>query len=299
MHSDTAALYDYRKVVNRPLSTAKHEWDVTLPRNTTRAEPGLRGLTESDRSGPLFVRSLEKAMQVLSAFHHADSPLSLSEIAEQAGVDRSTAQRMVHTLRAMGYIGRAADGHGFVPGIRLLDHTLDYLRLDPLVRRATPILQELRKEVRERVDLSLFDDLRVVYAVRLQSKRQTFYTTLVGHSVPSFCSSGGWAILSRLPNDRVRDILDRSDRRPFTPHTVTEIPEILEKIAETSANGYALTLNQILLGEIAAGFPVLDASGDPVGAIHVAGSLAEWTPEDFVNRNIPLALEAARAISQY
>lgn len=238
-------------------------------------------------------------MQVLSAFHHADSPLSLSEIAEQAGVDRSTAQRMVHTLRAMGYIGRAADGHGFVPGIRLLDHTLDYLRLDPLVRRATPILQELRKEVRERVDLSLFDDLRVVYAVRLQSKRQTFYTTLVGHSVPSFCSSGGWAILSRLPNDRVRDILDRSDRRPFTPHTVTEIPEILEKIAETSANGYALTLNQILLGEIAAGFPVLDASGDPVGAIHVAGSLAEWTPEDFVNRNIPLALEAARAISQY
>lgn len=238
-------------------------------------------------------------MQVLGAFHHTDRPLSLSEIAAHAGVDRSTAQRMVHTLRSMGYIRRAAVGNGFVPGIRLLDHTLDYLRLDPLVRRATPVLQELRKEVRERVDLSLFDDLRVVYAVRLQSKRQTFYTTLVGHSVPSFCSSGGWAILSRLPESQVRDIIDRSDRRPFTPHTVTEIPEILDKIAETRANGYALALNQILLGEIAAGFPVLDANGDPVAAIHVAGSLAEWTPEDFVNRNIPLALEAARAISQY
>ncbi len=286
-------------IVNRPLSTAKHEWNVTLPRNTTRAEPGFRELTENNRSGPLFVRSLEKAMQVLAAFHHADAPLSLSEIAAQANVDRSTAQRMVHTLRSMGYIRRAGDGRGFVPGIRLLDHTLDYLRLDPLVRRATPVLQELRKEVRERVDLSLFDDLRVVYAVRLQSKRQTFYTTLVGHSVPSFCSSGGWAILSRLPDDRVRDILDRSDRRPFTPHTVTQIPAILDKIAETRANGYALSLNQILLGEIAAGFPVLDANGDPVAAIHVAGSLAEWTPEDFVNRNIPLALEAARAISQY
>lgn len=238
-------------------------------------------------------------MQVLAAFHHADGPMSLSEIASQAGVDRSTAQRMVHTLRNMGYIRRAADRRGFVPGIRLLDHTLDYLRLDPLVRCATPVLQELRKEVRERVDLSLFDDLRVVYAVRLQSKRQTFYTTLVGHSVPSFCSSGGWAILSRLPDGRVRDILERSDRRPFTPHTITEIPEILDKIAETRANGYALALNQILLGEIAAGFPVLDANGDPVAAIHVAGSLAEWTPEDFINRNVPLALEAARAISQY
>lgn len=270
-----------------------------MPRNTTRAEPGLRDLNEDHRSGPLFVRSLEKAMQVLSGFHHADGPLSLSEIALRAGVDRSTAQRMVHTLRAMGYIRRTADGRGFIPGIRLLDHTLDTLRLDPLVRRATPVLQELRKEVRERVDLSLFDDLRVVYAVRLQSKRQTFYTTLVGHSVPTFCSSGGLAILSKLPDERVEDIISRSDRRPFTPHTITEPAEIRARISETRAKGFALTLNQILLGEIAAGFPVLDTSGAPVGAIHVAGSLAEWTPEEFVNRNVPLALEAARAISQY
>ncbi|MCM2561317.1 IclR family transcriptional regulator [Lutimaribacter sp. EGI FJ00015] len=270
-----------------------------MARNTTRAEPGLRDLNEDQRADPLFVRSIERAMQVLSAFNHADQPMSLSQIAEAAGVDRSAAQRMVHTLRVLGYIERDDMGRGFVPGIRILDHTLDFLRLNHLVRRATPVLQELRKTVRERVDLSLFDDLRVVYAVRLQSKRQTFYTTLVGHSVPTFCSSGGWAILSKLPEDRVRDILDRSDRRPFTPETITDVPALMEKIAETREQGYSLAVGQILTGEIAVGFPVLDADGAPVAAIHVAGSQSEWTPADFTNRFVPLASEAARAISQY
>lgn len=270
-----------------------------MPRNTTRAEPGRRDPSAEDRAGSLFVQSVEKAMGVLSAFHHADGPLTLTDIAARAGLDRSAAQRMVHTLRALSYIERDADGHGFVPGVRVLDHTLDYLRLNPLVRQATPVLQELRATVRERVDLSLFDDLRVIYAVRMQTKRQTFNATIVGHSVPTFCASGGWAILARLPEAQACDIVERSDRRPFTPHTLTDVDEIMAQIAETRANGYALALSQILSGEIAMGFAVLDSAGAPVGAIHIAGSLAEWTPEDYVARIAPMGQQAARALSKY
>lgn len=270
-----------------------------MPRNRTHTETGSQYVEPEERAGALFVQSVEKAMAILSAFHHADGALTLSELARRAGVDRSAAQRMVHTLRAMGYIQRDAQGHGFLPGIRILDHTLDYLRLNPLVRYATPVLQELRKSVRERVDLSLFDDVRILYAVRLQTKRQTFHTSLVGHSVPTFCSSGGWAILSKLPEAQARDIVERSDRRPFTPDTVTEVSDVMAHVAEARAKGFSLTMNQILSGEIAAGFPVLNNIGEPVGAIHIAGSLSEWTQDDYIKQVVPLGQQAARAISQY
>lgn len=268
-------------------------------RNTTRAELGLRQLSNQDRADPLFVQSVERALLVLSAFHETDRPLSLSDIAQGAKIERSAAQRMVHTLRALGYLRRDEDGKGFLPGLRLLDHTLDMLRLDPLVRRATPVLQELHKSLGESVDLSVFDDLRVIYAVRLQTKRQTFSSTLVGHSVPIFCSSGGWAILSRLSEDHALDILKRSDRRPFTPHTLENPDEIMAQVRKAHANGYALACNQILVGEIATGFPVMGADGRPVGAIHVAGSLSKWTEQSFTAFVVPLAEEAARAISLY
>src|SRR5690606_42074891 len=70
---------------------------------------------------------------------------------------------------------------------------------------ASPVLLDLRRNALERVDLSVFDDLRLVYASRLQSKRETFFATLVGHSVPTFCTAGGRAILSHLPGAEVED----------------------------------------------------------------------------------------------
>jgi len=267
-------------------------------RNTLRAESGVRYLSDEQRGDPLFTTSIARAMQVLEAFHQADHPLSLAEIAQCAGINRSAAQRIVHTLRTLGYIRRDEEDRGFLPGIRILDHTLDFLRMHGLIQRATPVILELRRNTRERIDLSLFDGQRVVYAARMQSKRETFYATLVGHSVPTFCSSGGWAIMARLDESEARAVVEGSDRAPFTPRTLTDPDQILEEVARTRARGFSIAVEQILLGEVALGVAVTGRQGRPVAAIHVAGSLSEWTPEDFSTRMAPLALEAARAISQ-
>ena len=132
----------------------------------------------------------------------------LAQIAARAGLTRSAAQRLVHTFRKLGYLTLSEDGRGFRLDLQILDLTHDYLRLNPLVRRASPVLLELRRNVRERVDLSLFDGRRMVYAARMQSKRETFFATLVGNSVPTACTSGGWAVMAMLPDDEVDAILE-------------------------------------------------------------------------------------------
>lgn len=269
-----------------------------MSRSILRAEPGARPAWEH-AGHPLFVRSIARALDVLSAFHDTDRPLSLTEIAQSCGMGKSAVQRVVHTLRVLGYIERDTNDRGYVPGIRILDHTLDYLRLDPLIERATPVLLELRRNVRERVDLSLFDDLRLVYAARLQSKREYFSSTLVGYSVPVFCTSGGRAIMAQLADAEVDDIIARSDRRPFTAKTITDPDGVWAKVREARAIGYAFTVEEVLLGEVAIGVAVHDGNGRPRGAIHVAGSLSEWTVEEYCQRFSPLVAEAARAISRF
>ncbi|ETX28576.1 IclR family transcriptional regulator [Roseivivax isoporae] len=250
----------------------------------------------SEDGDALFVRAAGRAMQVLGAFHQAGGPLSLSEIATRAGIDRSAAQRLVHTLMRMGYLRRGPDGRGYLPGIRLLDHTLDVLRLDPVVQKATPVLLELRKTVRERVDFSLYDESRLVYALRMQSKRETFYATLVGHSVPTYCTAGGRAALSVLPEDTAREIVQRTALERFTPRTLTDADAILEEVHRARQNGFAVVVEEFVPGEVALGVAIHRGDGVPLGAIHVAGSLSEWTPDAFVNQVSPVAVEAARAI---
>ncbi|MCW5235932.1 IclR family transcriptional regulator [Verminephrobacter eiseniae] len=247
-------------------------------------------------SDNLFVQSLAKGIGLLEALGARPGALSLTDLADLTGMDRSTTQRMTHTLVQLGYIEKGANGRGFVPGRKILDRTFDYLSHNLLIERASPILTDLQREAGERVDLSLFDDLSIIYAWRRQTKRQTFFATLVGRRIPCYCSSGGRAIMSHLPQQRVDDILARSTLRPITPKTETDVAVIKRRIAQARESNYALALEETLLGEIAVGCAILDHDRQPMAALHIAGSLSEWTVESFVQRFTPLAIEAARAL---
>jgi IclR family pca regulon transcriptional regulator len=248
--------------------------------------------TPDDR---LYVQSVEKAFRLLEAFATATGPLSLSQLAAASGLDKSGAQRMGHTLAKLGYLEQTQTG--LRPGHRILERSFDYLRTDPLVRRALPILAELKRETQQRVDLSRFDDLHILYLVRLQSKRESFNAYLIGRRVPIFCTSGGRAVLARLPKAQMMNLLHRSDRIKLTPKTTTSLERTVRLVAQAQADGYALALEEVLLGEIALAAAVTDESGRPVGAIHLAGSLSDWTPEEFARRFAPLVVDAAHAAS--
>lgn len=244
----------------------------------------------------LFLQSVARALDVLEAFAQAPRAKSLGEIAAATGLNKSAVQRVGQTLLARGYLERA-EGGGLTLGRQLLDRSFDYLRSNPLVERATPVLIELRKRAGERVDLSLFDDTSTIYAIRLQSKRESFYATLPGRRIPTFVSSGGRACLAHLPDPEVNALLRRSDRKPLTPKTMTEVPQIWEKIREARRDGYSYALEEALIGEVVLAASVLDAHRRPLGAVHIAGSLSEWSVEEFRRRFAPLAVEAARALS--
>ena len=54
----------------------------------------------SDSNNPLFNQSLEKGLAVLRGFGAARRTMTLADIALEAGISKSSAQRMVHTLRS-------------------------------------------------------------------------------------------------------------------------------------------------------------------------------------------------------
>ena len=249
----------------------------------------------SQKKDRLFIEAVSRALRVLEAYSDEPHPQSLSQLAAASGLDKSAAQRIAHTLNRLGYLEQRPGG--YVPGRRLLDRTFDYLRSNPLVSQAIPILTELRRNVMERVDMSLFDDLTMQYVVRLQSKRDSFYAHLIGRRVPTYCTAGGRAVLSLLPEERARDIVTRSDRRKITPRTVTDIDETLEHVARAREAGYATSLEQVYMGELALGVALTDKDGKPIGAIHVAGSLGEWQLDEFERRIAPLVVAAGRAVS--
>ncbi len=249
------------------------------------------------RGNALYVQALAKGFALLEAFAQRPAPLSLDELAEGAGLDRSTTQRMAHTLVSLGYLERGVNGRGFSPGKRILDRSFDYMRSVPLLERATPLLFELQNDSGERVELSLHDDTSIVFALRRQIRRQNYTVTLAGRRLSVTHTAGGRSIMAHLDDATVDDLLARAERPPMTAKTITDIDRIRDLVRTARIDGYALSVEENMLGELNIASAVVNAEGVPVAAVHISGSLAEWTAVAFSNRFSPRVIETARALS--
>lgn len=248
------------------------------------------------KANQLFVQSLAKAFNLLEVFSKEARPLTLKELAESAAIERSSAQRMAFTLVELGYLEKT-ENRSYKPGIKMLDRTFDYLNSNPLIERATPILWDLQQETQERVDLSLFDGTSLVFAIRRQTKRHTFYATTVGRRIETYASAGGRAILSRLTDEEVDTILSQSTMKKITPKTLIVRDEILQKVNEARQNGFAIACEETILGDIGLGCAIIDRVGKPLGAVHLSVSLADWDENGAARRFGPLLIATARALS--
>jgi IclR family pca regulon transcriptional regulator len=251
------------------------------------------------RDDALYVGSLEKGLRVLGAFGAGQQFMTLREVADACAMDKSAAQRFTHTLVQLGYLEKCPDTKRFSLGKRVLELSFNYLRANALVEAASPVLLDLQKATGQRVNLSLFDDTAIVYAIRQLSKREYYYSSLIGRRMPIYCTSGGRVMMSHLTREEVNGILKRCELKALTPKTIHEPARIRAKIAEAREKGYALTVEETVLGELVVAGAILGTARRPLAAIHIAGSLSEWKPAQFEKKFGPLAAETAHALSRH
>jgi len=91
------------------------------------------------------------------------------------------------------------------------------------------------------------------------------------------------AVLARLPEAQIVDVIDRSDRKPLTLR-----PRLGKKSREPTSNVLAHRLfparRRDLIGELAVAAAVIDSNGVPMGAVSLAASRSEWTRDKFARR---------------
>lgn len=53
----------------------------------------------------------------------------------------------------------------------------------------------------------------------------------------------------------------------------------------------------MLIGEIVLASAIFEERNTPIGAVHIVGSLSDWDADSFCRKHAPLAISAARMIS--
>ncbi|MFC9973263.1 IclR family transcriptional regulator C-terminal domain-containing protein [Spirillospora sp. NPDC127200] len=243
--------------------------------------------------GPDFLQSLQRGLAVMAALG-TPGGATIAEAAAATGLPRATARRALASLRTLGYAAEAGGRFTLLP--RVLD--LGYAALSGLALEeiAAPHLRRLVEEVGDSASLSVLEGTDIRYVARAPAGRIMSVAISVGTRFPAYATSMGRVLLAGLDDDAARDLLERSDRRPFTAATRTGVADLAREVARVRADGHALVDQELEEGLRSLAVPVRDRGGRVVAAANLAAHAGPEPPERTRERLLPALAAAARAI---
>ncbi len=157
----------------------------------------------------------------------------IKELAEQTN-------ETVHLVQLDGlnavYIDKVEASHNSVRQNNIID----------LIR---PYIKELAEQTNETVHLVQLDGLNAVYIDKVEASHNSVrLVSMVGKSIPLYCSGVGKALLADMSDEKIQKIWDRSEIKKLTDYTVIDFPEFQKLIAEVRTNGYAMDNEENELG---------------------------------------------------
>ncbi|MEH0070016.1 IclR family transcriptional regulator C-terminal domain-containing protein [Pannonibacter sp. Pt2-lr] len=225
-----------------------------------------------------FIASLAKGLSVLEAFRADRSRLSISDVAEATGLDRATARRCLLTLHETGYADY--DGKFFTLTPKVLRLGMGALAALPLAQVVQPWLDQLSEQIGQSASVAIRDELEIVYLARAAQRRVMSIGLMPGSRLPVHCTSMGRVLLAAMPEAEAAALIERCDLTPRTPRSLTAPQEIMARVAEARALGYAIIDQEVELGLRSIAVPVYSSRGQVVAALNVGLAAVQASAEE-------------------
>jgi IclR family transcriptional regulator, pca regulon regulatory protein len=243
---------------------------------------------------PDFVEALERGLEVIRALGKAPDGLSLSQVAEAAGLPRPTARRALVTLETLGYVRSEERVFRLTP--RVLDLGYSFLSGLGLPDVALPHLERLVAQVDESSEASVLDGEDIRYIVRVPSTTIMTLAINVGGRMPAHATSMGKVLLAGLADDELDEYLGTATLTRHLERTITDPDVLRDELMRVREQGYAIVDQELEEGLIAIAVPVRDRAGRVVAAINLSTHVARRSVESLREDLLAPLLETARTI---
>lgn len=249
------------------------------------------------KQNTLFVGALAKGIKILRAFDDNASELSLSELAQRSGLDKSATQRLANTLHLEGMLDKDPHTRRFRPSHAWLEMAYAYSWSNPLISQAQPRLIDLSLKLGETVNLAEQSSDHIIYVSRLPCRRTNFAASLVGRRIPALHTSAGRAMLATRSKSERAQAVAEWPLRVHTPHTTTDRAILLEIIERSAQQGYAVAHEQLLHNEYGIAAPIYNSDGRAYAAVQCSVSAHQWDEPRILSEILPLLQDTANAIT--
>lgn len=223
-------------------------------------------------------------------------PSSLTEVAKGVDIYKSTAHRLLATLKDEELVEQdtatAKYRLGFGLAVLASSVTAD---LD-ILRCSRPVCERLSEETRETVTISVLEGDDVVSIHQAISRSSAVNVDWTGKHTPIHATAAGKIFLAYMPEEQRRSILERPLER-FTEHTIVDPAILLDQLHSIGVKDYAYAIEELELGLNVVGAPIRFSEGPVMAAVTVSGPAFRF-PRDSIYQTGKLAEKAAAEISR-
>jgi DNA-binding IclR family transcriptional regulator len=238
--------------------------------------------------------SVDRALRLLEELARS-GPLGATELANRTGCAKATAFRLARTLQARGFVVQKLDSSYRLGPRCLLLATGVHTSFD-VRHEALPVMEALRDESGETVQLTVLDGADAIYVEQVTSPKPVRSVGTMGQRAPAHCVSGGLSQLATLPFGRVRALLPDPLPRP-TPASIPSLERLAAELDRVRSRGFAINRGGFRHDVGGVGASVLDAHGRAVGALNICVPLFRLE-ELGIDRLGSLVIRAAAEVSQ-
>jgi len=242
-----------------------------------------------------YVQSLVRGLEVIRTFSQYKPRMTLSEVAQHAGLTRAAARRFLLTLVREGYA--ETDGKYFSLRPKVLDLGFAYLSSLPIWEVAQPIMRDVVNALHESCSLSVLDGRDIVYVARVPTERVMTIGLSIGSRLPAFGSSMGRVLLAGLPPAELAVFYDRVKLERRTERTVANMVALKDAIDAARRQGWALVDQELEMGLRSIAVPVRNRRSEVLAALNVSTHEGRTSIETMRTRFLPVLLDAAQRIS--
>ena len=206
------------------------------------------------------IAALQRGLRLLQLF--SESPLGRTEkqVAVLSRLPFSTVHRFLANLEASGFLNCSGDGvyHLGIVCFAIGQAALGQLDIH---RVSLPYLQELNRQTRETIHLTVLHGMSAVYVEKLDSPEHLRIHSRIGAAVPLYCTSVGKVLLAYMTDEERRRSLSRLRLTRVTPNTVGSLQELEAELQRVRKNGYACDLEEHELHIRCVAAPIWDHAG--------------------------------------
>lgn len=201
-----------------------------------------------------------KALRLLELLSTYDTPVRLSELSRDAGMNKSTAYRMLESMRGLGYVQQDEPNGRYMITTKMWQIGVRaFQRLD-IRNIAKPYLDTLARETDEPAVLAIIEGNDVVIVDRSASSQAIQTVSPIGSRSPIHCSSLGKAFLMVDTEAKLQQL--KRPLQQFTPKTITRLADLRSNVEDCIAARIATAFDEYDEGVSGVSAPIMGSDGN-------------------------------------